>query len=324
MTFKLYHDPVRELLIYKFDRMSVDTVMGWLEGGLPTSNQYPVDETTIKAIKAEFTRLDGLAEAELDQEYNDLKKHQRAAEIAGRWYNRAENRADFRHWLKMPYWSVEEGLILLFGYNPRRVNFEDIKKYDDPVCEHMRDGLELAKRSIQVEALLALNSPKAFVKWANDVEIAVPEKLLVGLAQQGQTVLSSKDVIEAKLDQIEKLKSIVATLEDTISQQSETAKSLLNTLDERKRIITALEHKLAEADQIKSEKPTDPRYTKSLHKIIIAVVCDCYGYEVNSKKGAVISDIQNALATLDFEMSDDTIRGILKTSERHVPNTKGE
>lgn len=323
MSFNLYHNPVRDLLIDKFDSMSVNTVMGWLNSASSPNKSPPVDKSTIEAIKAEFARLDSLSESALEQEYCEFKENQRAAEIAGRWYNRPEYSADYRHWLKMSYWSVEEGLMLLFGYDPRRLTYANIEKsfYTDPFCEHMRDGLEMAKRSIQVKALRAYNSPNLFVTWANDVEIIVPEKLSAALAQIGYKILSSAATIEAKSSQFEELKSNFESLLETASRQNKTCEDLLRSLDEKNTELMAWKEKFEKVEQAGYQKPTDPRYTKSLQKIIIALVCDCYGYQVYSKKSKAIHDIQSALAELGFEMSDDTIRSILKQSEKYISDT---
>lgn len=60
---------VRDLLIDKFDRTTVDVAMGWLEGSWPPFGSPKLSDEVIGAVKAEATRLDGLTVADLQAEY---------------------------------------------------------------------------------------------------------------------------------------------------------------------------------------------------------------------------------------------------------------
>lgn len=51
------------------------------------------------------------------------------AEEASAFCNQPNAKADFDHWSKMAYWTLEEGGALLLGREPKRVNSQTLKDF---------------------------------------------------------------------------------------------------------------------------------------------------------------------------------------------------
>lgn len=291
MAFKITVNKTRDLLIDKFDRMSVDTAMGWLEGSWPIAPDPTIDKALEVTIKAEFDRLENLSEENLTVEYDAYRERRRKEEIAGHWYNKDNAKADFSHWKKMPYWSLEEGLILISGRDPRFVTLERLYKRHKsvPFTCWLRDVLELASRSVNIDVLKTQNTPSVFISWAKRNELDIPTEL-----------------------------------KDYVLSTEPNFHSLNQTIEDQKKIISKLENELEKSVNSPKVKKPDPREIRSLQKTIIAILIDCYGYTPFKRKGQVIKDVLNALSEQGFEVSDDTIRKIINQSEKHLPYTASE
>ena len=52
-------------------------------------------------------------------------------EEAQRFFNQPWANADFKHWGKAAYWTIDEGVALLLGKAPEVVNWESVRDYAD-------------------------------------------------------------------------------------------------------------------------------------------------------------------------------------------------
>jgi hypothetical protein len=70
-------------------------------------------------------------------------------EEASRFFNRPGAQADFTHWSKAAYWTLEEAVALSFGKNPRTVNWKSIEAHlgVSPFVVGYRNLLDLANRA---------------------------------------------------------------------------------------------------------------------------------------------------------------------------------
>ena len=46
-----------------------------------------------------------------------------------RFFNQSDCDADFAYWSKQIVWSIDEGVALILGKDPRKVNWENIKEF---------------------------------------------------------------------------------------------------------------------------------------------------------------------------------------------------
>lgn len=93
-----------------------------------------------------------------------------------------EVKADFTHWGKMSYWSLEEAIALLLGQNPEFVNWDIVRDYIEwPHTSEL--SLNYAKlrvvvlRAFEMQEITDPITPDIFIAWAERKDIKIPEKL---------------------------------------------------------------------------------------------------------------------------------------------------
>ncbi len=107
--------------------------------------------------------------------------------------------ADFNHWSKMPFWSLDEGIALLLGKDPAIVYWGLIREYVDyhissELCVHYSKLRTVVFRALKAEEIHESNSPTAFLAWAAMKNIKIPEVLQEEMA--GQNKFCRKDADE--------------------------------------------------------------------------------------------------------------------------------
>ncbi len=90
--------------------------------------------------------------------------------------------ADFAYWSKMPFWSLEEGIALLLGKEPRVVNWDLVQHYQEwPHATELSLNYaklrDLVLRAHKMKEIEEQNTPFAFLEWADSRGIAIPDPL---------------------------------------------------------------------------------------------------------------------------------------------------
>ena len=150
-------------------------------------------ETDLNAKPAEEVRV--LFDAERRRQAEDARRKRQArakAEERGRFFNRPSARADFLHWSKAAYWTIEEGVALLLGKTPSIVNWETVRDYADvsPFVRRYAQIRNLALRARESGQLALRTEPRAFLGWAKRMQIEYPsefEEQLTAMARSLQT-----------------------------------------------------------------------------------------------------------------------------------------
>ena len=95
------------------------------------------------------------------------------------FFNRTESDAVFDHWLKLPYWTPEEAVSLLFGKEPTRVNLESLEEVDgfSSFVTNYHQRLEQVVRAIDAGLMQEQITPESLVRWAAQTGIEVPDEL---------------------------------------------------------------------------------------------------------------------------------------------------
>ncbi|HXH54443.1 MAG TPA: hypothetical protein VNK03_01695 [Gammaproteobacteria bacterium] len=113
---------------------------------------------TNKIVKA------GIARAELE-----LAKRQ-----ADRYF------ADYTHWIKMSYWTLDEGVALLLGLNPKYTSWDLMKQFLDTPDTVSSDYLDLRDIVLRAQAAQKITDPVLpliFIEWAASANIEIPADL---------------------------------------------------------------------------------------------------------------------------------------------------
>ena len=101
-----------------------------------------------------------------------------------RFFHQPYTDADFSHWSKTAFWTLEEAIALSFGKEPTIVNAESVAPFieDSLLAQRFAKIADLAIRAVQWKELNKAVAPGVFLAWALKHDITVPNEL-VGLVQ---------------------------------------------------------------------------------------------------------------------------------------------
>lgn len=108
-----------------------------------------------------------------------LRQQQAAKEEAKQFFNQPRARADFAHWAKLDFWTLEEAVALCFGRSPKVVNPKSVESFRDvsPFARQFMDTLEIATRARAMNQIQGSNIPGFFIAWAKRMELPFPAEL---------------------------------------------------------------------------------------------------------------------------------------------------
>lgn len=131
--------------------------------------------------------------------------------------------ADFKHWSKMPYWSLEESVALLLGKDPEIVNWNIVKHHQEwPFITELSLNYtklrDLILRTHEMKEIEGQNLPFSFLLWADSRGIEVPVELRI-LVEDVTSIQSKMDaetefLLQSKDDEIAFLKKRITELEN--------------------------------------------------------------------------------------------------------------
>lgn len=129
--------------------------------------------------------------------------------------------ADFTHWSKMPYWSIDEGIALLLDKNPQSVYWDLMKNYltgphANPFALYYSDLRDIALRALEMQEITDPTSPITFVAWAEGRGIEIPETLQQEIAIRKSMIpvgTEAERLLKIKDDEITVLQKRTDTLE---------------------------------------------------------------------------------------------------------------
>lgn len=96
--------------------------------------------------------------------------------------------ADFAHWSKAAYWTLEEAVALCLGKEPSIVNFASLTPYLDesPFAQRFAKAADLANRALQAKLFEKPVRPGEFLDWAIKSDLPVPKELIMLIQDQGR------------------------------------------------------------------------------------------------------------------------------------------
>ncbi|MBM1174562.1 hypothetical protein [Microvirga arabica] len=147
--------------------------------------------TTLDDFQKAFTRLSELrrmSDHDVDLLYKEQKEQDRqeqrakaAAEDPQRFFNKPDAQANFDHWGRMEYWTVDEATALCLGKDPRQVNWASIRTLLDvsPFAARYRDIRVLIKRAAEIGEIGDQDRvyPERFLIWTEKRALDVPVEL---------------------------------------------------------------------------------------------------------------------------------------------------
>lgn len=256
----------------------------------------------------------------------DLQR--RNSKLAKDFFDQPQILADFKHWSRAAYWSLEEALALSFGWNPALVNWLSVGAHvphSELAAEYARLR-DLAHRAKVMGQLHDIMLPGFFIAWARRNQQAFPEALEALVVASGHQVADWKTAYDSLKERTEELES---------ERQEELAR--LNTA--RHSMGIELQSTLAQNEALlrenadlkaKVESPMrkgdtlSRRERESLMKLVIGMAIAGYKYRPGANRNAATAEIAGDLATSGIPLDEDTVRKWLQEAAELLPSKPNE
>ena len=260
------------------------------------SSRAVSDNKQSKEIISYRTKLKAMPRDELFELYIEEqgKNDQELKEYAERedqkkFFNHPSAIADFEHWCKATYWTLDEAIALSFGKAPEKVNWKSLDSRKSippsPFIEKYQRVRDLALRAKSFNQLYDPVLPGIFLAWARRNDIGVPPELVKQVEARGVVIADWKDAYD-------KIKIEYDRLNEKLSENN-------NELHNVER--------------------------DSLLKIILGMAIAKYGYDVaanqNTATGGNAGSISSDLDLHGLSLEPDTVRKYIKEAAAKFGNS---
>lgn len=328
-----YPDPIGFLLSRKFPAHRALRAVDPLHSNLSGEER----QRRLKAIEQYESELCSLSPEKVAELYAREKANEAAElraklekEEQGRFFNQAFANADFDHWSKTAYWSLDEAVALSFGKNPGVVNWEKVKTYlqISPFAARYAQIRDLALRAKGAQQLSDPVTPGTFLAWAKRFDIAYPPELEAAVVARGNQIADWKTLYEQAVGLYEQWKKKCEGFEaahardvSKFNAQLEEAVAAVNEVaaerDQAERQLAELRSQ-AQPPNV-AERPLVTRERETVLKLIIGMAVAGYRYDPSARRSAVSAEIASDLAKLGIPLNDDTVRKWLQEGAEHLP-----
>jgi hypothetical protein len=283
-----------------------------IRGRAASLTRFPGDEKTAREMTAYANELEVMPEAEFqallaqEKSKEGIELEARATrEEAERFFNQPAATADFSHWSRAAYWTVDEASALSFGKNPLVVNWNTIAGYVDcsPFAQKYHRLRDLIIRAESAQQLSARIAPGFFIAWMQQNRIPFPTELAAAVATHGVQIADWKTHYE----------EAAKALEMQAIQLQDTSNRLLEIM--RERDLVQLRNNELEAQvnaHQRKEKALNPKERSSVLTLIISMAIKSYGYDPQKSHNAAIKRITSHVYEIGLKLDEDTVRDWLK------------
>lgn len=230
-------DPIEFLVNRKFPnakKLKMASVVAPLPGRSAIDRKFPEEQRKkIKEYEADLRALDHSDLMELFESEQDAQRKELAlkaeTEERDRFFNQPSSNADYDHWCKATYWTLDEAIALSFGKDPEQVSWDILKNHHSyppsPFVEQYRKIRDLAIRAKNYNQLYDPILPGLFLAWAIRTGIEVVPELTDGIEAQGVVIADWKDHYDNLKSEYDRLQQQF----DTLNQAHE---ELINDMEE--------------------------------------------------------------------------------------------
>lgn len=252
------------------------------------------------------------------------------SEEASRFFNRPEAWADFAHWSKAAFWTIEEAIALSFGRDPRAVSWATIEGHVrvSPFVMGYRDLRDLAGRAKHMGQLYDPVVPGIYLAWAARIGAKIDQRLIDGVVANGGIVADWKSMFDAEKEAHEATKALLTQQrEELLSWAKEKYAEALefgkSALVERETQIHELKNQILQVSS-KSERPLSTRERNSLLTLVIGLAIKGFAYDPTASRSTVITEIVSDLNELGLSLDADTVRKYLNEAKELLPREETE
>ncbi|WP_139017499.1 hypothetical protein [Bradyrhizobium sp. STM 3809] len=264
-------------------------------------------------------KLEELYQAEFARWSGQLEREENA-----RFFNQPHAAADFNHWAKAEYWSLDEAIALAMGKAPEIVSWDRIKNYSgvSPFVTRYARLRDLTERAKGWQKLFDPVLPPLFIKWAEDNELPVCAGLIERVSHfRGKWIDWEKKCDELKTV-CESLRfnyeQLQAMYRDHVDDWKKIVQNKNDAIQAKQDHIVKLENQLAAVvspDPSDSMKAQSPIERQNMLKVIFGMAVRGYSYNPADKRSRTVSEIVSDLQLEGVSLSDDTIRRYLKEAQ---------
>ena len=262
--------------------------------------------------------------AERQKETEELQAGAEAAE-ADRFYNKKTAEADYDHWSKATYWTLEEAIALSFGKAPEVVHWKALEscRAISPFVRQYARIRDLAQRAVSWEKLFDPVLPMIFVNWARDNDINFPETLAEKVAARSSNWIDWRKAFEDSGEVIAQTKAAHRERDEVWTKTIMDQRTAIQAHEARiKDLIEELEQARRQAKTASeiSAKKMSSIEREGMLKVIYALAVHGYRYDPNPPGGTAVPEIVSDLALEGLPLSDDTVRRYLAAACDLLPN----
>jgi len=255
-----------------------------------------------------------------------------------RFFNQPRAMADFVHWSKATYWTLDEATALSFGRAPEVVAWENVHGYVKvSAFAHRYSRLrDLALRAKHFQQLYDPVLPGIYIAWAKRNEIDFPADLEAAVLARGIQVADWKslyDEISAAFDKTRQERDAALSLADELRARVESlqtnnrqlASGVNEVVAQRGTAQEALARLQSEFESAKlAAKGLGARERESLLRLVIGMAVKGYGYDPAQRRSDKLPEIVGDLEKVGVPLDADTVRKWLKEAAELLPPSEVE
>lgn len=167
-------------------------------------NHWGADSYRTELEAKSTEEVKALYDQELLKERQE-KREKMEQEEPQRFFNHPYADADFEYSSKLPVWTLNEAVALVFKKDPELVTWENMKNYKNmsPFADEYARVTKLAFRAKGQGQLTDPVEPPVFLAWAKKMGIEVPPELVEQVAKQAPKMAEWQDICRKLKDQKE-------------------------------------------------------------------------------------------------------------------------
>jgi hypothetical protein len=253
----------------------------------------------IDAYEAELKRLTSdqiLSLVERERTRMALLVEEKAKrEEQERFFNLPGASADYSHWSRSSYWSLDEAVALSFGRAPELVNWKTVQPYArvSPFAFAYGRLRDLVLRAQTMGQLFDPALPGFYLAWARRNDIAYPIELENRIKAMGILVADWK----TRCDDLEK--HFLSEREAAAAQLARTASQLEAVAAENAKLRRLVpDQDLGKASEKTAGRPLATRERESLLKLVIGMAMKGYSYDPDASRSPSTAEIATDLDQL--------------------------
>jgi hypothetical protein len=271
-------------------------------------------------LKLSLGELKALVADEREKERQEAIERAKDEDDA-RFFNLSSARADFQHWAKASFWTLEEALALSFGKSPRIVSWSKIETHAgaSPFVQKYRDARDLAFRAKAMGQLPDPVHPGIFIGWARRNDIEFPQELEDLVNSRGAVIGDWKTLYEKEAkDHLATRNQLSDHMEQAIKSKASQADMIAakeRTIHDLQDQLSALKAKMAKPEKVASLI----REQESLLKIVMGMAFECYLHNPKLTRSSTAKEIAGDLLKHGLSLDEDTIRKFLQKGRSVLP-----